>query len=317
MPADPIRVLFVCTHNSARSQIAEALLQRYGGDDFEVFSAGTEVTQVNPYARRVDRGRRHRLERRPEQVDHRVPGPALRLRHHGLRPRPGHLPGLPRIDRTRSTGASTIHPRSRAPTRRSWPRSGGPRPRSRPGSARSSRCPPSRGPTQAPGPRLRAAAAESLGTFALVFFGCGAIANGLSPTSVALAFGLVIAVMVYALGHISGAHFNPAVSIAFAVGRHGPWSRTGAYVVAQVLGADRRRDRSGGHPRVGVDLGVTHPTGSDLQAFVWEAILTFVLMLVITAVATDVRPSGRRPRSRSAGRSPSGASSAGRSAAHR
>jgi arsenate reductase len=53
MPADPIRVLFVCTHNSARSQIAEALLQRYGGVDFAVFSAGTEVTQVNPYARRV------------------------------------------------------------------------------------------------------------------------------------------------------------------------------------------------------------------------------------------------------------------------
>ena len=53
MPADPIRVLFVCTHNSARSQIAEALLQRYGGSDFEVFSAGTEVTQVNPFARRV------------------------------------------------------------------------------------------------------------------------------------------------------------------------------------------------------------------------------------------------------------------------
>ena len=51
--ADPIRVLFVCTHNSARSQIAEALLQRYGGDDFEVYSAGTEVTRVNPYALRV------------------------------------------------------------------------------------------------------------------------------------------------------------------------------------------------------------------------------------------------------------------------
>ena len=51
--ADPIRVLFVCTHNSARSQIAEALLKRYGGDDFEVFSAGTEVSQVNPYAVRV------------------------------------------------------------------------------------------------------------------------------------------------------------------------------------------------------------------------------------------------------------------------
>ena len=53
MPAAPIRVLFVCTHNSARSQIAEALLKRYGGDDFEVHSAGTEATRVNPYAIRV------------------------------------------------------------------------------------------------------------------------------------------------------------------------------------------------------------------------------------------------------------------------
>lgn len=51
--AEPIRVLFVCTHNSARSQIAEALLARYGGEDFEVASAGTEVTQVNPYAVKV------------------------------------------------------------------------------------------------------------------------------------------------------------------------------------------------------------------------------------------------------------------------
>ncbi len=50
MSKAPIRVLFVCTHNSARSQIAEALLERYGGDDFEVFSAGTEVTRVNPFA---------------------------------------------------------------------------------------------------------------------------------------------------------------------------------------------------------------------------------------------------------------------------
>jgi arsenate reductase (thioredoxin) len=50
---DPIRVLFVCTHNSARSQIAEALLERNGGADFEVDSAGTEATRVNPYAIRV------------------------------------------------------------------------------------------------------------------------------------------------------------------------------------------------------------------------------------------------------------------------
>ncbi len=50
---DPVRVLFVCTHNSARSQIAEALLGRYGGADFEVHSAGTEATRVNPYAIRA------------------------------------------------------------------------------------------------------------------------------------------------------------------------------------------------------------------------------------------------------------------------
>ncbi len=53
MAADPVRVLFVCTHNSARSQIAEALLQRDGGADFEVHSAGTEATRVNPYAVQV------------------------------------------------------------------------------------------------------------------------------------------------------------------------------------------------------------------------------------------------------------------------
>ena len=53
MAADPIRILFVCTHNSARSQIAEALLKRDGGDDFDVYSAGTEVSRVNPYAIRV------------------------------------------------------------------------------------------------------------------------------------------------------------------------------------------------------------------------------------------------------------------------
>ena len=141
MPADPIRVLFVCTHNSARSQIAEALLQRYGGVDFEVSSAGTEVTQVNPYAAAGHRGCRDRLERRPEQVDHRVPGPAVRLRHHGLRSRPGDVPGLPGIDEHAPLGPRRSI-RGRGHRRaRSWPRSGGPRPRSRRGSARSSRWP--------------------------------------------------------------------------------------------------------------------------------------------------------------------------------
>ncbi len=140
---------------------------------------------------------------------------------------------------------------------------------------------------------MRAHVAEFIGTFALVFFGCGAVALGhLSSAGVAVAFGLVIAVMVYALGHVSGAHFNPAVSIGFALGRHFPWRRVATYATAQVAGAAAgalalRATLGGAEP-----LGVTHPAGSDHQALAWEAILTFVLMLVITAVATDVRAVG-------------------------
>jgi MIP family channel proteins len=139
--------------------------------------------------------------------------------------------------------------------------------------------------------------AEGLGTFALVFFGCGAIAVGaqsgqLGQTAVALAFGLAIAVMIYAVGHISGAHFNPAVSVGFAVGRHFPWSRAATYSLAQVagatLGALALRLTLGD----GVDLGVTQPSGSEVQSLVWEILLTFFLMLVITAVATDTRAVG-------------------------
>ena len=140
---------------------------------------------------------------------------------------------------------------------------------------------------------MRAVAAEFLGTFALVFFGCGAIANGLPPTSVALAFGLVIAVMVYALGHISGAHFNPAVSIAFAIRRHLPWSRVATYAAAQVLGATVAAFTLRATLGPDAGLGVTQPAGSDLQSFAWEAVLTFFLMLVITAVATDIRAVGQ------------------------
>jgi len=140
---------------------------------------------------------------------------------------------------------------------------------------------------------LRALAAEFIGTFALVFFGCGAIANGLPAPSVALAFGLAIAVMVYALGHISGAHFNPAVSVGFAVVGHVPWSRVGAYAIAQVLGATMAAAALRATLGAGTDLGVTRPSGSAVQALAWETILTFFLLLVIMAVATDTRAVGQ------------------------
>src|SRR5689334_17024685 len=89
----------------------------------------------------------------------------------------------------------------------------------------------------------RRAAAEALAAFALVFAGCGAIvANAhfggtLGAVGVALTFGLVIMAMVYATGHLSGAHINPAVTAAFTLTRHFPVRDAAAYVAAQCLGA--------------------------------------------------------------------------------
>lgn len=139
---------------------------------------------------------------------------------------------------------------------------------------------------------MRAHLAEFIGTFALVFFGCGAIAQGLEPGAVALAFGLVIAVAIYGLGHISGAHFNPAVSIGFAVGRHFGWSRVATYAAAQVAGAIA----AAGLLRLTLGtevVGVTRPDAPIPAALVWEVVMTGMLMLVVTAVATDVRAVGQ------------------------
>jgi MIP family channel proteins len=144
---------------------------------------------------------------------------------------------------------------------------------------------------------VRAHLAEALGTFSLVFAGCGAIAvdsrsGQLGLIGVALVFGLVIAVMIYALGHISGAHFNPAVSVGFAIGRGLPWSRVATYSMAQIAGASIGALVL--HATLGTDpaLGLTRPAGNHIQAVAWEALLTFFLMLVITAVATDKRAVG-------------------------
>lgn len=145
--------------------------------------------------------------------------------------------------------------------------------------------------------RERALVAEAIGTFALVFAGAGAVVvdartHELGHVGVAITFGLVIMVMIYALGHISGAHFNPAVTFAFALTRHFPWTRTAAYWVAQLAGAllaaALLRGSLGEH---GHD-GATLPSGSQGQAFLWELVLTFFLMFVIMAVATDSRAVG-------------------------
>jgi MIP family channel proteins len=144
---------------------------------------------------------------------------------------------------------------------------------------------------------LRICVAEMIGTFALVFAGAGAVmvdakTGALGHVGVAITFGLVIMVMIYGVGHISGAHFNPAVSFAFALTRHFPWARVALYWIAQLggalLAALPLRASLGNIAHVGATL----PSGSDGQSFVWEVVLTAFLMFVIMAVATDTRAVG-------------------------
>jgi aquaporin NIP len=144
---------------------------------------------------------------------------------------------------------------------------------------------------------VRAAVAEAVGTFALVFAGAGAIVvdartHALGHVGIAIAFGLVIMVMIYAVGHVSGAHFNPAVTFAFALSRHFPWMRAFAYWAAQVAGALLAAALLRASLGADAHLGATLPSGSEGQSFVWEVVLTFFLMFVIMAVATDTRAVG-------------------------
>jgi MIP family channel proteins len=143
----------------------------------------------------------------------------------------------------------------------------------------------------------RSMLAEAIGTFALVFAGCGAImvdhqTHALGHVGVAISFGLVIMIMIYAVGHISGAHFNPAVTFAFAVSRHFPPARVLAYWSAQLAGALGAALVLRGSLGDVAHVGATLPAGSNGQAFLWEAVLSFFLMFVIMAVATDARAVG-------------------------
>ena len=146
-------------------------------------------------------------------------------------------------------------------------------------------------------PLLRALAAEAIGTFALVFAGAGDVmvdakTHALGHVGVAITFGLVIMAMIYAVGHVSGAHFNAAVTFAFALSRHFPWRRACAYWGAQLLGAVVAAAVLRGSLGNVAHVGATLPSGSQAQSFLWELVLSFFLMFVITAVATDTRAVG-------------------------
>jgi MIP family channel proteins len=116
--------------------------------------------------------------------------------------------------------------------------------------------------------------------------------GALGHVGVAITFGLVIMAMIYAVGHISGAHFNPAVSFAFSLSRHFPWPRTFAYWGAQLAGALSAAAILRGSLGNIAHVGATFPSGSQGQSFLWELVMTFFLMFVIMAVATDTRAVG-------------------------
>ncbi|CAN0919810.1 Aquaporin NIP6-1 [Linum grandiflorum] len=144
----------------------------------------------------------------------------------------------------------------------------------------------------------RKVGAEFIGTLILIFAGTAtAIVNqktGGSESLIGLAAstGLAVMVVILSTGHISGAHLNPAVTIAFASLKHFPWRHVPVYIGAQVLASMCAGFALKGvfHPLM--DGGVTVPSGGYAQAFALEFIISFILMFVVTAVATDTRAVG-------------------------
>ena len=154
-------------------------------------------------------------------------------------------------------------------------------------------------------PILPAALAELVGTFILVFGGTAVAVGAILslPTAggpydslaVALAFGLALAAVVAAIGHVSGAHVNPAVTLGLASTGQFPWKSVpyylGAQLVGAVLGAVGTWIAFGGPGRTEAKLAATYPAQGvgDLQAFLLEILITFILVFVVVSVATDSR----------------------------
>ena len=145
---------------------------------------------------------------------------------------------------------------------------------------------------------MRQYLSEFIGTFALVFAGTGAIIINdqndgvISHVGVAIAFGLVIMVMIYAVGDISGAHFNPAVSLGFWVAGRFPLREVGFYTASQVLGGVLASSLLAYLLPAHATMGATIPTIPPFKAFLMEFVLTFFLMFVIIHVATGSKEQG-------------------------
>ncbi|MEC3908439.1 aquaporin [Tamlana sp. 2201CG12-4] len=141
---------------------------------------------------------------------------------------------------------------------------------------------------------------EAIGTFALIFCGCGAmtineITNGaISHVGVAATWGLIVMAMIYAFGEISGAHFNPAVTIAFAFAKKFSWQNVPKYILAQAIGGIFAAFLLWFLFPDSQFLGETTPAEGfpSYKAAILEFILTFFLMVVIINVSTGSKEIG-------------------------
>ena len=140
--------------------------------------------------------------------------------------------------------------------------------------------------------------AEFLGTFALVFAGTAAIVSHqtqgqqVTHVGISLVFGLVVLALIYSFGDVSGAHFNPAVTIAFGAGKRFPWREVPGYLGAQLLGACLASFAVFILFPGAEGLGETVPANEWSQAFLMELLLTFLLMMVILQVSTGAKEKG-------------------------
>ncbi len=140
--------------------------------------------------------------------------------------------------------------------------------------------------------------AEIFGTFILLFSGAGAIVTNqvsqgtVTHVGIALVFGLVVTSVIYAIGEISGAHINPAVTIAFWVSRRFPGKEVVPYIVCQVIGALAACLLLKLIFPGLTNYGMTLPAGSEMQSLILEGVLTWMLMFVVLCVSTGAKETG-------------------------